>query len=61
MPSDTTTVFAKYLVTLRGANAGKDLATIVIKDQPVVQAAVNAISVETDLNTTYARYLGSSV
>ena len=61
MPSDTTTVFAKYLVTLRAANAGKDLTTIVIKDQPVMIAAVNLISVENDLNTFYARYLGSSV
>lgn len=61
MASDTTTVFAGYLKTLRAANPGKDLNTILKVDKPIVQASVDAVSVETDLNTTYARYLGSSV
>lgn len=61
MPSDTTTVFAGYLKTLRAASPGKDITTLVKKDQAAVQASVDAVSVENDLNTTYARYLGSSV
>ena len=51
---DCTTVYSAYLATLRAANPGKDLTTIMVGDHATVRSTVGA---EDDENTLYDSYL----